>query len=89
MICETRSAHPFYRADRHQIERTASEGLVERLATALELANAEAERLGFQYICKINSDDLPRAELGEGSPVLQKIAIELHDPAGMLLGVEF
>jgi uncharacterized protein YydD (DUF2326 family) len=62
---------------------------VERLATALELANAEAERLGFQYICTINSDNF--RELGEGSPVLQKIAIELHDhnPAGMLLGVEF
>jgi uncharacterized protein YydD (DUF2326 family) len=68
------------------------DGVDERqIAAALELANAEAERLGFQYICTINSDDLPRAELGEESPVLQKIAIELHDhdPAGMLLGVEF
>jgi uncharacterized protein YydD (DUF2326 family) len=68
------------------------DGVDERqVAAALELAHSETERLGFQYICALNSDDLPRGELKEGSPVLEKIAIELHDddPSGMLLGVEF
>ena len=68
------------------------DGVDERqIAAALELAHSEAERLGFQYICTMNSDDLPRKELGEDSPVLQNIAIELHDddPSGMLLGIEF
>ena len=62
-----------------------------QIAAALELANAEAERLGFQYICSMNSDDLPRSDLGETSPVLEKVAIELRDddPSGMLLGIEF
>ena len=68
------------------------DGVDERqVAAALELAHAESERLGFQYICTMNSDDLPRAELGEESPVLKSIAIELHDrdPSGMLLGIAF
>lgn len=62
-----------------------------QVAAALELANAEATKLGFQYICSLNSDDLPRDDLGEDSPVLEKVAIELHDddPSGMLLGIEF
>jgi len=68
------------------------DGVDERqIAAALRLAHAEAERLDFQYICAMNSDDLPRAELGKDSPVLRGVAIELHDqdPSGRLLGVEF
>jgi uncharacterized protein YydD (DUF2326 family) len=68
------------------------DGVDERqVAAALQLAHKECERLGFQYICTMNSDDLPRAELGEDSPVLKSIAIELHDedPSGMLLGIAF
>lgn len=62
-----------------------------QVAAALELANTEATNLGFQYICSLNSDDLPRDDLGDESPVLEKVAIELRDddPSGMLLGIEF
>jgi len=68
------------------------DGVDERqVAAALELAHKECQRLGFQYICTMNSDDLPRSELGEDSPVLKGVAIELHDkdPSGMLLGIAF
>jgi uncharacterized protein YydD (DUF2326 family) len=60
-------------------------------AAALELACAESERLGFQYICSMNSDDLPREELDDESPVLDAIVLELHDRdvSGRLLGIEF
>ncbi|MBS1677916.1 MAG: DUF2326 domain-containing protein [Actinobacteria bacterium] len=62
-----------------------------QVAAALELADKEATRLGFQYICSLNSDDLPRSDLEDDSPVLEKVAIELRDddPSGMLLGIEF
>lgn len=62
-----------------------------QVAAALELAHAEANRLGFQYICSLNSDDLPRGDLRDDSPVLEDVAIELRDddPSGMLLGIEF
>jgi len=57
------------------------DGVDERqVAAALERAAAESERLGFQYICTLNSDALPRAELQDDSPVLTHVAIELHDP---------
>lgn len=68
------------------------DGVDERqIAAALELARAESERLGFQYVCSLNSDDLPRDELGEGHPVLDAVVLELHDedPSGMLLGVKY
>lgn len=68
------------------------DGVDERqVASALDLARAESERLGFQYICSLNSDDLPREELGDGHPVLDSVVLALHDqdPSGMLLGVEF
>lgn len=62
-----------------------------QVAAALELAHSEANRLGFQYICSLNSDDLPREDLRDDSPVLTDVAIELRDddPSGMLLGIEF
>jgi uncharacterized protein YydD (DUF2326 family) len=68
------------------------DGVDERqVAAALELAAAEAERLGFQYVCTMNSDALPRGELAADSVVLRNVAIELNDrdPSGMLLGIEF
>ncbi len=62
-----------------------------QVAAALELAHTESNRLGFQYICSLNSDDIPREDLSEDSPILQDVTIELRDddPSGMLLGIEF
>jgi uncharacterized protein YydD (DUF2326 family) len=68
------------------------DGVDERqTAAALELACKESERLGFQYICTLNSDDLPKNELGSDSSVLGRIAIALNDrdPSGTLLGIAF
>jgi uncharacterized protein YydD (DUF2326 family) len=68
------------------------DGVDERqVAAALDLAYREANRLGFQYICTMNSDDLPASELGEDHPVLGDPAIRLtdDDPSGMLLGIKF
>lgn len=68
------------------------DGVDERqVAAALDRAQAEAERLGFQYICSLNTDDLPRTELGQGHPVLDAVTLRLHDadPSGMLLGMQF
>jgi len=61
-----------------------------QVAAALELAASESERLGFQYICSMNSDALPLT-IDVQSPIRQGLAIELHDrdPSGMLLGIEF
>jgi uncharacterized protein YydD (DUF2326 family) len=73
-------------------DSTLFEGVDERqIAAALDLAYAQSERLSFQYICAMNSDDLPRKELGEENPVLSSVALELHDkdPSGRLLGIEF
>ena|SRR5690349_24076910 len=68
------------------------DGVDERqVAAALELAEQESQRLGFQYICSLNSDALPRDELSAGSRVLDRVAIELNDrdAQGRLLGIEF
>jgi uncharacterized protein YydD (DUF2326 family) len=68
------------------------DGVDERqVAAALELAEQESRRLGFQYICSLNSDALPRDELPPGSRVLENVVIELsdRDAQGRLLGMEF
>lgn len=68
------------------------DGVDERqVAAALELAYEQSEKLGFQYICTMNSDDLPTGELATDSPVLQEPTLTLSDadPSGMLLGIEF
>ncbi|MFA6536269.1 MAG: DUF2326 domain-containing protein [Candidatus Paceibacterota bacterium] len=44
-------------------DSTIFDGVDERqVAKSLELAATESERLGFQYICTINSDDIPSGE---------------------------
>jgi uncharacterized protein YydD (DUF2326 family) len=68
------------------------DGVDERqIAAALQLAADEAERLGFQYICTLNSDSLPEDLLREDSIVLGPPILELHDldPSGSLLGERF
>jgi uncharacterized protein YydD (DUF2326 family) len=60
-------------------------------ALALDLAAREAERLGWQYICFFNTDELPLALLSEGSPARTEPILALSDAseAGMLLGKRF
>jgi uncharacterized protein YydD (DUF2326 family) len=73
-------------------DSTIFDGVDERqVAAALTLAHTESERLGFQYICALNSDDLPRNELAADHPVFDSVALHLHDhdPSGRLLGIEF
>lgn len=61
-------------------------------AAAWARAKAESERLGFQYICMVNTDDIPEKEVMGG--------LDMHDPKyvraaltdqpdGCLLGVRF
>ncbi|SFP55249.1 DUF2326 domain-containing protein [Sphingomonas rubra] len=58
-------------------------------ARALKLAAAEAERLGFQYICCLNSDTLP-VEHFEDFQIEQFVRLRLSDasPSTRLLGIE-
>jgi uncharacterized protein YydD (DUF2326 family) len=60
-------------------------------ALALDLAAREAKRLGWQYICFFNTDELPVALLPEGSPARADPILTLSDAseAGMLLGKRF
>jgi uncharacterized protein YydD (DUF2326 family) len=62
-----------------------------QVASALRLARSEAERLGFQYICALNSDKVPTSELPAGFVTDQEIAVTLTDRTedGTLLGQRF
>jgi len=59
-------------------------------AKALILAEREARVRGFQYICTLNSDSVPTAQLGSFE-LEQFIRLRLtdHDPSGCLLGIRF
>jgi len=63
-------------------------------AAAWTRAKAESERLGFQYICMVNTDDIPDKQVMDG------FGLDMHDPKflravltdqpdGCLLGVRF
>jgi uncharacterized protein YydD (DUF2326 family) len=58
-------------------------------ARALKLAAQEAARLGFQYICCLNSDTLPTEHLGDFN-VDEFVRLRLSDatPETRLLGIE-
>jgi len=60
-------------------------------ALALEIAAKEAETRGFQYICTLNSDDVPWSEFTEGFKLRDFIRVNLtdEDQSGSLLGVRF
>ncbi|MFA6563473.1 MAG: DUF2326 domain-containing protein [Verrucomicrobiia bacterium] len=61
-------------------------------AAAWKRAKAESERLGFQYICMVNTDDIPDAEVMGGldmrSTSLARVVLT-DQPNGCLLGIRF
>ena len=61
-------------------------------AAAWARAKAESERLGFQYICMLNTDDIPDGEVMRGLDIRDEslVRIVLTDqPDGCLLGMRF
>jgi uncharacterized protein YydD (DUF2326 family) len=60
-------------------------------ALALDRAAREADRLGWQYICTFNSDELPDDQLPDDSPARVEPILTLTDAhdEGMLLGRRF
>lgn len=60
-------------------------------ALALELAAKEAEEKGFQYICTMNSDTIPRGDLGEEFNFDGYVRMTFTDATddGGLLGIRF
>jgi len=60
-------------------------------ALALELAAKESERLGFQYICTMNSDSIPKGDFSQNfkfDKYVRKTFTDATDDGG-LLGVKF
>ena len=73
-------------------DSTIFDGVDERqVARALQLAAAKAEEHGFQYICLLNSDGVPRAEFADGFPFDDGVVLELSDLGdnGGLFGIRF
>ncbi|PSB17461.1 DUF2326 domain-containing protein [Phormidesmis priestleyi ULC007] len=72
-------------------DSTIFDGVDERqLALALELATRESERLGFQYICTLNSDMIPSTEFSPEFNFDSFVRLKLtDDEGGNLLGVSF
>jgi len=60
-------------------------------ALALKLARRESEARGFQYICTLNSDNVPEGELGADFDLNSFAPLRLSDasPAESLLGIRF
>lgn len=60
-------------------------------ALAIELAAKEAEKLGFQYICTINSDAIPTRDFSSNFKFYQYVRETLTDAMeeGGLLGIRF
>lgn len=68
------------------------DGVDERqIARALELAHRESERLGFQYICFLNSDRIPYREFSPAFRVEDHVVHRFTDGAleGRLFGFQF
>lgn len=68
------------------------DGVDERqIAKALELAKTESEHYGFQYICTMNSDIIPRQDLSKDFDFDKYVVIKFTDatPDGGLLGIRF
>ena len=68
------------------------DGVDERqVALGLELAAKKATECGFQYICTLNSDTIPRDDFSEGFDLNQYVRLTLTDrtPEGSLFGIRF
>lgn len=73
-------------------DSTIFDGVDERqVALALELADIESRRCGFQYICTLNSDMVPRSEFASDLNFDSFVRLRLTDESdeGGLLGVRF
>ena len=73
-------------------DSTIFDGVDERqVAQALELAQREAARCGFQYICALNSDTLPTGDFSPDFNLDQFIRLRLTDESeeGGLLGIRY
>ncbi|GAB4383790.1 MAG: DUF2326 domain-containing protein [Elainellaceae cyanobacterium] len=72
-------------------DSTIFDGVDERqVALALELAAKESERLGFKYICALNSDMIPWSQFSPDFDFNSFIRLRLTDnEGGNLLGVDF
>ena len=59
-------------------------------ALAIELAAREAEARGFQYICAINSDMIPRNDFSKSFDFESYVRLTLTDTEdGGLLGIRY
>jgi uncharacterized protein YydD (DUF2326 family) len=73
-------------------DSTIFDGVDERQrALALEIAASESRSLGFQYICTLNSDNIPWTEFSSGFDLKKDIKLTLTDESadGGLLGIRF
>ena len=73
-------------------DSTIFDGVDERqTAQALELAQTEADRCGFQYICALNSDSLPYGDFSTGFDLSRFVKLQLTDESveGGLLGIRY
>ncbi len=73
-------------------DSTIFDGVDERqVAHALVRAVDESKRTGFQYICMLNSDGVPKTDLPEGFDISNYIRLRLTDATedGGLLGFRF
>jgi uncharacterized protein YydD (DUF2326 family) len=73
-------------------DSTIYDGVDERqVALALTLVNSESSDSEFQYICMLNSDELPEADLPKAFSLDSYVRIRLsdQDPSEGLLGIRF
>ena len=73
-------------------DSTIFDGVDERqTAQALELAQTEADRWGFQYICALNSDTLPYDDFSPDFDLNRFVKLRLTDESveGGLLGIRY
>ena len=72
-------------------DSTIFDGVDERqVGLALELAARESERLGFKYVCTLNSDMVPSTEFSSDFDFDSFVRLRLtDDEGGNLLGIDF
>ena len=73
-------------------DSTIFDGVDERqVAQSLELAQREADNIGFQYVCALNSDTLPSDEFSPDFHLERFVRLRLTDESeeGGLLGIRY